>query len=93
MSRRDVRWTDEQVLAILRAPTSQFEAVADGMGMSRGVAAKHRTSTSRRGLRLCQEHGLPGVQWWRSNGGLSPPEYRDRAKAKFVNHPVKTDAL
>jgi hypothetical protein len=55
------RWTDGQVLTILRATHADVPAVADRLGMSVAVAYKYRSSHSKRAMVMRDEYGLPRI--------------------------------
>jgi hypothetical protein len=66
------RWTDEQVLAVLRADYAAVPAVAASFGMSPNVAYKYRLSGSKRGARLRREHAIAGPWKFSSTPSVSP---------------------
>jgi hypothetical protein len=61
------KWTDDQVLAILRAATpAERYAIADGFGMPRGTADEFCGSSKRRALVLRDRYGIPRRKRWQS---------------------------
>lgn len=59
------KWTDDQVLSILRASHADYPGVARAMGMSPNYAKKYRESGSVRGMKLRDKHGLSGTTQWK----------------------------
>jgi hypothetical protein len=68
-SRPDLcRYSDEQILAILRALPGEVAALAAGFGMSASYASTLRGSGVKRALALRRKHGLPGAPVRRTRG-------------------------
>jgi hypothetical protein len=88
------KWTDEQVLAVLRAANADIAQVAADMGMSERQARSYRLSASVRGMRLRAEHGLGRLVRFHQSADMRRvhPRHSSRKERELIARIQRGDA-